>query len=69
MTTTQTEMTIIGTIKHSWRTDLRVTLYAGADGMVWAGDDTGGKYATDVPLDRVATAWSGPEWDLELVAP
>lgn len=58
----------IGSIKHNdWTRTDRVSLYRAADGRVWAAARDEDPYPTEVPFDRAATAWDGPEWDLRLV--
>lgn len=61
-------MTAIATIKHndSRHTD-RVTLYVvGGSPWVWAQAEGEEPYETDVAVDGIESAWSGPEWDLQI---
>lgn len=58
----------IGSICHSDHDPadgVRVTLFAGDNGNVWAAGEGEEPYDTDTPIDRVADAWSGPQWDFQ----
>lgn len=64
-------MKAIATICHNdYRPEdgVRVTLYAAdGDDYVWAAAVDGEPYRTDIPLDRIAEAWSLRCWDLQFI--
>lgn len=52
-------------LKNDSKTE-RVTLYEmPGDENVWAAGRDEEPYRTDVPLDRIGTAWGCESWDLE----
>jgi hypothetical protein len=58
-------LSAIGTIAHSCKPGVRVTLYEGDDGFVWAAAPGEDVYKTDTPIGREASAWHGREWDYQ----
>jgi len=58
----------VATIAHNDQDGKRVTLYTrSGDQNVWAAAEGEEPYRTDVDVDRLESAWSGPQWDLRLI--